>query len=90
MSTVKKEIMVSAKSEEVGQVLIKLIISIKAALADGFQIGDIPTVVLENITGLMTAMQDLNQVPVEAKEDVAAFVKSWACTGGDIAKVLIG
>ncbi len=83
-------VVVEEKSYEVGQAVKNLVKSAKDALADGFQPGqDLPKIVSENFSGLITAVGDMKDVPAEAQEDVEAFMKAWGIAGLEIAGMFL-
>lgn len=84
----KKQITVdvSASAHNVVQALKGVIDSTKKSLADGFQPGsDIPVIVGQNLTNLLTAISEAKNLPAESKEDLEAFLKAWAIGGTEIA-----
>lgn len=74
---VKMEVMATKEAFEVGNCIKAICKNFKTASADGFQASqDIPAVLLGSITDLMKALEGVQKMGEEAKEDVGAFVKA--------------
>lgn len=77
MAKLVKEIEVSKELHEAGEAISKLLIKIKEAGADGWQMGtDIPEIVLGSLTDLMTAVQGIDQADEEWREDPKAALNA--------------
>lgn len=91
MAKVQKSIEVSKEADELVQALVGLAGATKQALADGFQPGqDIPAIVLEAYQKLPVALQGAAQIPLEAQEDLVAFVKAMTNGAADLLGVVKG
>lgn len=86
MSVVQKNVEVSKECSELADCLVKLVEDGKAALADGFQLSeDVPAVLLANLPKLMAALEGLDKLDDEFKENPKAFLAAWAVAGANIA-----
>lgn len=64
--------------------------STKKALADGFQPGqDVPVILGQNLTNLLTAIGEAKNLPAESKEDIEAFLKAFTVGGTEIAGLFL-
>lgn len=80
METVKVELDVAKGALEIGQGLSALMVNIKASLKDGFQPGsDLPAIVVESLQPLIAAVQGVQVVAAEAKEDSEKFSDGVYC-----------
>lgn len=85
MATIKIECTVSKESYELAQGVVKMLSAVKGALADGWQPGqDLPVVVSAVIADLVPAVQGMDQVGVESKEDEKAFVNAFTHSAVDL------
>lgn len=85
MATVKVEVVVSKEAHELGQGVASFIGKLKAAVADGWQVGqDIPAVLAAAMSDLVPAVIGAEKIPAEVKEDTVAFGMACAVTGGAI------
>jgi hypothetical protein len=90
MSKVTESVEVHQASREVGKAIVKLALSVKEHLKDGFQPGqDLPAIVGENLGGVLTAVVKASQVPAGVAEDLEAFVKAWSLSGTELALVFV-
>lgn len=77
MAKVEVKVEVSKEAYEVAIGLGQMVAAIKTALADGWQAGtDVPVIVSAAITNLVPAVDGLDKVGAELKEDPEAFVKA--------------
>lgn len=75
---------------EVGEALVSLVKSIVQAKADGFNmITDVPTIVLENLKVLGTAIDNIGFVKTEVKEKLAESISCISVSAGKILKELM-
>jgi len=82
MATKDVTVAVSKESYELGEGMANFIGAMKAALADGFQVGeDIPLLVSAAVTNLVPAVDGITDIGAEWTEDRAAFMRAWALTG---------
>lgn len=90
MALKKVEVEVSEGAHEVALALKTVVLSCKAALADGFQPGqDLPKVAGESFTVLFSALQKVGQLGPEASENTEAFVKAFLLSATDIASAFL-
>lgn len=69
------QVEVTKEAHEVGEALAELLKNTKAALADGFQIGqDIPAIVMGSMEKLIKGVQGADQLGDEARADLEAFI----------------
>lgn len=81
---------VSSEAHEVAEAISGLVLSTKKALADGFQAGaDMPAVLVENMAKLLKAIEGVEKLPAEAKEDVGAFVSAFTVETAKIVSELL-
>lgn len=80
---------VSKEAYELGEGLKKFVLSIKGALADGWQPGqDIPVVLTAALSDLVPAVQGVEKVKEEVKEDLEAFVSALVLPAKEMAFAL--
>ena len=85
MSKVTKQVEVEKEADELAQGILAIIKAVKDSLSDGWQPGtDMPKIMIESATSLVPAIQGIEQLPAELKEDKAAFGKAFALAGFDI------
>lgn len=90
MQTVSVSVAVSKEAYELGQGLVKFASALKGALANGFQPGqDIPVVVAAAITELIPAMDGVQLLSDEVKQDPVAFASAFALSAKDLVKVFV-
>lgn len=88
MSKVMVSVEVSKESYELAQGLVKFVGAVRASLADGWQLGaDLPELVAAAFSELVPAVNGVQELPLEYKEDPAAFVNAFLLTGGDLYKL---
>lgn len=81
---------VSDSTYKVVEAVKNLVKSAKEATADGFQPGqDLPKVLGENFTSLLSAVSEARNIPAEAKEDMEAFLKAWLLGGAEIGALFL-
>lgn len=67
-----------------------LVVAIKAALADGWQIGtDLPVIVSSAFATMVQAVEHTPGLPAEAKEDLIAFGRSLTTGAWDVADIFV-
>mgnify|MGYP001585275655 CR=1 FL=1 len=82
---------VAKETYELGQGINKFVGTLKKALADGFQVGqDLPIIVTSAIAELVPSLQGMEQIPVEAKEDLPSFMKGLTLSAEELAFSLLG
>lgn len=80
----KIEVEVSKESYETVQGLVAVLKSVKEAMADGWQVGeDLPKVLMVAVAQL-AAVEGIDKIDDEIKEDPAAFGKAMALGLADI------
>jgi len=90
VKTVTKEVKLTKEASELANSLVGLVRSGQKALADGFQAGgDIPTIISENLMGLMSGLEGMDKLGAEAKEEKAAFIAAWTLAGLEIADLFM-
>lgn len=90
MAKVTKQVEVSKEADELISALAEIILVSKTALEDGFQAGaDIPAIVMGAWPKLATAIQGIELLDDEMKEDKAAFAKALGLGVADIVDVLM-
>lgn len=81
---------VTKEAYELGQGLLGMVEAVKTALADGWQTGtDLPAILTASFANLVPAIQGCDQLPAEAKEDLAPFIRGLTVSVEDIAFVFI-
>lgn len=82
MDLIKKEIELPKEASELADGVVNMVVVIKEALADGFQIGtDIPVIITEAITKLIPAIDGFDKLDDEMKENVYKFIMAFAVYG---------
>jgi len=77
MAKLKVELEVSKEAYELAQGIDKFVGALQLALADGWQLGtDMPALLSAAFTDLVPAIQGVDQLGDELKEDKAAFVNA--------------
>lgn len=90
MPKVKVEVEVSKEAHELAVGSKKVILGIKEALKDGWQPGqDLPVVLNAVLMDLVPAVQGVEKLGDEAKEDVGAFVSAFLVEAKDLAVKLL-
>ncbi len=90
MANIKVEVEVSKEGYELGQGAVNLLGAIKEVTSDGFQVGqDLPHLVTVAF-GQMAAIEGIEKVKDEFKNDPAAFLKGVAMSLADGYAVLKG
>jgi len=75
MEKLKIEVEVSKEMYELGIGLGQVVLKMKEALEDGFQVtDDIPVIIQTAIKDLVPAMKGIEQIDDEAKEDLGSFL----------------
>jgi hypothetical protein len=83
MAKIKIEIEVSKETYELGQGLVAMLTAVMVAKKDGWQMGtDIPAVAMAAF-GQMAAIEGIDLIDEEIKEDPSAFGKSLMCALAD-------
>lgn len=86
---VNKTVSVSKEASELGDGLVKIVSEVKKALADGFQaIPDTAAIGAAVYQDLIPAVQGIDKMPDEYKENKAAFMRAWTLAGLDMAEAL--
>lgn len=84
------QVKVSKEAHELGEGLKKFVLSIKGALADGWQPGaDIPVVLSAALADLVPAVQGVEKIKDETKEDLEAFVSALVLPAKELAFALL-
>ena len=89
MSKVEVKTEVSKEAYELAKALADVAVSVKAALKDGFQPADLATILAPNFAVVSAAVEGMDKLGDESKEDVAAFIKAWSIPGADLASVFL-
>ncbi len=90
MSTISVPVVVSKEMYELGAGLAAFLGDVKAALADGWQLGaDLPVFVSAAIGKLVPAIQGVEKIPAEILENKVAFANACAMTGTAVVGALI-
>lgn len=85
MEKVKVELECSKETYELGKGLADFIGAVKAALADGWQLGtDIPVVISAALSTLVPAVDGVTKVKDELLEDKKAFINAAVATGAAV------
>lgn len=88
---IKVEVEVSKEAYELGQGLAVFIKAAKQALNDGFQPGqDLPALMMSAMNDLLPAVQGLDQIEAEIKEDGQAFRQAVALGLSGISEIFLG
>lgn len=75
MEVVQLQVEVAKETYELGKGVDGVVASVQKALADGWQPGtDLPVIVVESLQALAPAVQGVEKMPEEAKEDAEKFV----------------
>lgn len=83
---VDKTVKVSKEADELADGIARCIVSIRKALADGWQPGsDLPVVLSSVMADLVPAVQGVEKLGAEKKENVQAFVTAFALSGAKVA-----
>lgn len=86
---IEKTIQVSKEASELGDALVKVVASVRAALKDGFQpIPDTAAIGLAVYQDLIPGIQGAEKMGDESRESLTAFMNAWTQTGFDLAKEL--
>jgi len=87
MAKIQKNIEVSKETNELGNLLTKLVIEGRKALSDGWKTGeDLPAVLLAIMPDLLSALDGVDKMDDELKEDPAAFIMALVLPGAAIYK----
>ena len=85
MATKDITVKVSKESYELGEGMASFIGAVKAALADGWNLGDdLPAIVSAAMTNLVPAVDGLTELDDEWAEDKASFMRAWALAGAQV------
>lgn len=85
----KVEVEVTKEAYELGQCLVNLVKAVKAAGADGWQVGtDVPAVVMAAMAALPAGVNGIQKLSEEAHEG-AAFVAAFGLAAKDLAGVFL-
>lgn len=88
MEKIKKEIEVSKEASELFDALVKIVKVVKEVSKDGFQMTtDLPAIVVAAVAELPKAVEGLDKLPAEAKEDTGAFVKAAMLSASDLVEL---
>lgn len=80
MELVPVTLQCAKETYELGKGLEGVVLAIKTALADGWQPGtDLPMIAVNSLNALAPAVQGVDQLPNEAKENVLAFQHGIYC-----------
>lgn len=90
MEKVKLEVEVAKEAYELGEGLSAMVLAVKDALKDGFQAGqDLPVVISAAVTKLVPAVEGLDKLDDEMKEDAKAFLDAFYLSlGKGVAELL--
>lgn len=90
MEKVKLEVEVAKEAYELGEGLASMVLAVKDALKDGFQPGqDLPAVVTAAFTKLVPAVEGMDKLDDELKEDAKAFLDAlYLSLGKGVAELL--
>lgn len=81
----KREVEVTKEFAELWEGLAEIVKASKVALKDGFQPGqDLPVIAAQAFGSLTKAIGGLDQLPAEAKEATAAFVRGGLLGASDV------
>ena len=83
----KQSVTVEVENEtyELGLALVGLVKAVKDVVADGkVDIAEVVAAVIGQVDPLVKAVQGIDQLPAEAKEDFAAFAKALALPLADL------
>lgn len=81
---------VSKEAYELGKGVVDLVAAVKVALADGWDMSqDLPVILSAALSSLLPAVQGVDKLGDEFKEDPAAFSKAFALAGADLAGVFL-
>jgi hypothetical protein len=89
MSKIEVKAEVSKEAYELAKALADVAVSVKAALKDGFQPTDLASILAPNFVAISAAVEGMDKLGDEQKEDVAAFIKAWSLPGADLAGVFL-
>lgn len=90
MAKMKVEIEVSKEGFELSMALLKLVVEIKARLADGLGADDVaPMLATLMSKEVIAGVQGLDQLGAELQEDPEAFINAFAALGGALARELV-
>jgi len=85
MDKLVKQVEVTKEFSELWDGLAEIVKAAKLALADGFQPGqDLPVIAAQAFGSLTKAIGGLDQLPAEAKEETAAFVRGGLLGAADV------
>lgn len=89
MSKIKVEVEVSKEAHELAQALADVAIKALSAVEDGFQAGqDLPVILVEAVSKLPSALDGVNQIGAELKEDADAFAMAFMVAGQKVSDAL--
>lgn len=90
MPKLKLEVEVSKEAYELSTGVKNCILSIRKALKDGWQPGqDMPVIFQAVIADLVPAVQGIDSLSLESKEDLSAFIKAFSLPVQDLAAELL-
>ena len=85
MAKAKIEVEVAKECHELATGVCEIVKAVKVALADGWQIGtDLPVIVMATVAHLAPAVQGIDKMGEEWKEDPAAMIKGLSLPMADI------
>jgi len=80
----------SKEMAELWDAFAVLAFEIKKALADGFQPAtDIPTVLLNSFNNVISAVDGVQKIPAEVKENLPEFIMANAVGAGKVTKAVL-
>lgn len=83
---VEVKLQVSKEAYELGKGLKDLVLNVKKALSDGWQPGqDLPVVIQAVVMDLVPAVQGIEKLDSESKEDLEAFVMAFLVPAKELA-----
>lgn len=82
MATIDKAVKVSKESEDVAKLVSDLVVAFKAKKP-------LAQVAAEELPALATAIDGVGQIGAESKEDLEAFLNTWALMGAKVAAALL-
>lgn len=85
MAKQKLEVEVSKEAYELGLALFGIVKAVKDAAADGkIELAEVVAAVVAQVSPIVSAVQGIDQLDDEVKEDIAAFSKALALPLADI------
>lgn len=90
METVSITVELPKEAYELGQGVVGIMLAVKDALADGWQPGiDVPVIIVKSLDSLVPALQGVDKLGDEAKENPARFGKALGMSVADGAEAIL-